>query len=66
MTDKELVVGVLRAFKKPVGWYPIAQRLGMRGILLKEELPLVLGKLVVDGTVVPAEVGGRLKYSLSE
>ncbi len=66
MTDKERVVDVLKKFGRPVGWYPIAQTLSMRGVILDDRLPIVLSKLVVEGTIVCADTDGRPKYVLSE
>ncbi len=50
MTDTEkAVVEILAQSDRPIGWYNISIRLGMRGVQLEERLPDLLQRLQVQG-----------------
>ena len=55
MTDEEHIVAILKKFNRPVGWYPIAQTLVMRGVILSRRLPDVLDKLILDKLIKVTE-----------
>jgi hypothetical protein len=64
MTDEDRVVSIIREFNRPVGWYPVAQTLSMRGILLDQRLPDVLDSLVKSNTIQMFKVDGKNRYEV--
>jgi hypothetical protein len=64
--EKKYVLRVVSEAKQPIGWYQIAQILSMRGILLQDQLPLILGRLVASGHLVPRQYKGKLVYELGD
>ncbi len=49
MTDADHILLIAAEHNRPVGWYPIAQMLSMRGIVLQQSLSAIIDSLVERG-----------------
>jgi DNA-binding PadR family transcriptional regulator len=60
LEEQQIVLEIIAASPKPLGWYGIEIRLGMRGIILQATITTLLRRLEDEGYILHATGQGYL------